>query len=125
LESDGFNCPSCGQAVQFGADSAKLEHVDGSLMCAPGEEPEHNTFGPISAPVMPGEPEIPPAVADSLGRTGERTLPDDPFGVEEVTEYGTGKRGGDWGAVALLYVLLAVTVAGCFWFVIANWPGRR
>lgn len=98
-------------------------------MCAEGEEPEHTTpaarFGPISAPVMPGEPEIPPAVADSLGRTGDRSLPVEPFGAEEVTEYGTGKRGGDWGGVALLYLLLAMMIAGCFAFVWQNWPGRR
>ncbi len=131
-QSDGFNCPSCGNAVQFGEESAKLEHVDGTPMCVPGEEPEHTTpaarFGPISAPVLPGtdEADVPDALLASSQRSQERAARLDVATSrwEQLSPYGTGKRGGVGWGVLLLFVCLAIAIAGCFWFVVENWPAR-
>lgn len=124
LESDGFNCPSCGNAVQFGEDSAKLEHVDGTPMCTPGEEPPEVRPAALWAVADIAPPTVPGPVEAAAQRSQERAarLEVAHSRHAELEPYGTGKRGGiGWGTVAL-FLVLALLVLGCFWFVVANWP---
>jgi hypothetical protein len=125
--------------VQFGEDSAKLEHVDGSPMCTPGEEPPEVrpaarwpqatdaviVPGPVLDP--PGEiadADVPDYLLASAQRAQERRERLKGALDHSETVYGTGKRGGvGWGTV-LLFLCLAAAVAGCFWYVIANWPAK-
>jgi len=136
LEADGFNCPSCGQAVQFGEDSAKLEHVDGTPMCTPGQEPLNvqpsALWPPVVVPplVIPGliavegDPEVSGDIQAAAQRANERArrLEVAHSRLSELQPYGTGKRGGFGWGVLFLFLLLGLSTTSCLWYVIDSWP---